>query len=100
MKKSVLPALLALCLFLAAPGVTAADTFTALFEKYKQAVRENPNDAEAQNALGLMYELGLGVQKDYQQAVKWYRLAAEQGVAWAQFNLGLMYHEGQGVQQD
>ena len=37
---------------------------------------------------------------DYKEAVKWYRLAAEQGDAFAQNNLGLMYDEGHGVPQD
>ena len=32
--------------------------------------------------------------------MKWYRLAAEQGDAVAQFNLGVMYDEGDGVPQD
>ena len=32
--------------------------------------------------------------------MKWFRLAAEQGLASAQFNLGLMYDEGRGVPQD
>ena len=32
--------------------------------------------------------------------MKWYRLAAEQGVASAQTNLGLMYYNGTGVLQD
>ncbi len=34
-----------------------------------------------------MYETGRGVAQDYAEALKWYRLAAEQGVAIAQFNL-------------
>ena len=38
--------------------------------------------------------------KDYPEAVRWYRKAAEQGNASAQFNLGLMYAEGKGVAQD
>ncbi len=38
--------------------------------------------------------------QDYAQAVKWYRLAADQGYAWAQNNLGNMYELGQGVPQD
>jgi uncharacterized protein len=33
-------------------------------------------------------------------AVKWYRLAAEEGYAVAQSNLGTMYQNGQGVIQD
>ena len=34
------------------------------------------------------------------EAVRWYRKAAEQGYARAQFNLGLRYDHGQGVPQD
>ncbi len=41
-----------------------------------------------------------GVPQDYKTAVKWYRLAAKQGDADAQYNLGVMYHEGKGVIQD
>jgi len=37
---------------------------------------------------------------DQVEAVKWYRKAAEQGDADAQFNLGVRYDAGQGVQQD
>ncbi len=43
---------------------------------------------------------GQGVPQDYAEAVKWYRLAAEQGDAGAQYNLGDMYANGQGVPQD
>ena len=44
--------------------------------------------------------MGQGVSQDYTEAVKWYRKAAEQGVAKAQYNLGAMYFDGQGVPQD
>ncbi|MBT5519105.1 MAG: sel1 repeat family protein [Rhodobiaceae bacterium] len=37
---------------------------------------------------------------DYPQAVKWFRKAAEQGNAFAQFNLGVMYAKGEGVPQN
>ena len=47
-----------------------------------------------------MYENGKGVPQDYETAVKWYRLAAEQGDALAQTNLGVMYANGTGVIQD
>ena len=46
-----------------------------------------------------MYPHGQGVPQDYKTAVKWYRLAAEQGNAFAQFNLGTMDDEGNGVVQ-
>ncbi len=36
-------------------------------------------DADAQYTLGLMYELGQGVQQDYVQAYLWFNLAAAQG---------------------
>ena len=38
--------------------------------------------------------------KDLYEAVKWFRKAAEQGHAKAQFNLGLCYDEGNGVTKD
>ncbi len=50
--------------------------------------------------LGYLYENGKGVPQDYKEAVKRYRLAAEQGLAEAQNDLGYMYKEGQGVTQD
>jgi TPR repeat protein len=40
------------------------------------------------------------VAKDYVEAVKWYRKAAEQGHTEAQFNLGYCYANGQGVGKD
>ncbi len=47
-----------------------------------------------------MYHHGRGVPQDYAEAMMWYRLAADQGNASAQYNLALMYHHGQGVPQD
>ena len=44
-----------------------------------------------------MYANGDGVPKNAVQAVRWYRLAADQGVAEAQYNLGLRYDKGDGV---
>ena len=40
------------------------------------------------------------IEGDDAEAVRWYRLAAEQGHADAQFNLGDMYTDGLGVAQD
>ena len=50
--------------------------------------------------LGVMYHTGQGVPQDYALAIKWYRLAADQGNAGAQYNLGVMYDKGRGVPQD
>ena len=40
-------------------------------------------------------------KKDYKEAIKWFRLAAEQGHSSAQINLGSIYENGEGgVPQD
>ncbi len=44
-------------------------------------------DPLAQNALGQIYEGGLGLQQSDESAIKWYRLAPEQGYARAAANL-------------
>ena len=54
----------------------------------------------AQAFLGIAYGEGRGVMQDYQEALKWTRLAAEQGEATAQLYLGFMYEEGIRVPQD
>jgi len=59
-----------------------------------------PTNLDAQYNLALMYDNGEGVPQDYAEAVKWYRLAAEQGHAKGQYNLALMYDNGEGVPQD
>ena len=56
--------------------------------------------AEAQCNLGTMYEHGTGVVQDHVAAVRWYRKAAEQGLARAHFNLGAAHGLGTGVTQD
>ena len=44
-------------------------------------LRAEQGDAETQYNLGLAYARGQGVPQDDQEAVRWYRLAADQGVA-------------------
>jgi len=41
--------------------------------------------SSAQYNLAVCYENGTGVEKDEQEAVEWYKKAAEQGYASAQF---------------
>lgn len=48
----------------------------------------------------MLYFEGKGVHKDYVEAAKWFRRAANQGRAEAQQNLGGMYSRGQGVPQN
>lgn len=57
-------------------------------------------DPFAQCNLALMYKYGDGVKKDYEEVVRWYRKAAEQGYSRAQCNLGYMYEVGTGIEKD
>jgi len=52
------------------------------------------------NQRGADYFHGNGVEQSNEQAVYWYRQAAEQGYALAQDNLGWMYGTGTGVPRD
>ena len=54
-------------------------------------------DAQALFLLGDAYQAGLAVKQDPQQALSWYRKAAEQGHLIAQQTLGVMYVKGRGV---
>ena len=45
------------------------------------------------------YREGVGVKEDDTEAVNWFRKAADQNDAAAQFNLGEMYEEGDGVKE-
>jgi TPR repeat protein len=47
-----------------------------------------------------MYYNGQGVARNYKSAVKWWKLAAEQGQSQSQSNLGVMYDNGRGVLRD
>ncbi len=62
----------------------------------KSFLFSKPTDAEDQYELGYKYFS----DKNYAEALKWYTLSAEQGLAQAQFNLGLMYENGLSVQKD
>jgi hypothetical protein len=55
---------------------------------------------QAQHNIGYIYQRGLGVAQDFKEAMKWYRLAAEQDLADAQNNLGVMYLNGLAVPRD
>lgn len=49
---------------------------------------------------GVKYYFGRGVPRDYAEGVKWFRKAAEQNHAKAQYNLGKCHTRGEGVERD
>lgn len=95
MDKFMKMALLA-CVFLFAMGQAIADSlsdaqqayFTGDYAKAEKLFRllAAQGNASAQAGLGLMYGLGLGVEKDTVEAEKWFRLAVEKRHALIQRN--------------
>ena len=81
----------------AVKAYNSKDYATALREFRREAERGDPY---AQQALGLMYEKGRGVEVNFKTAAHWYQLAADQGEPLAAVNLGILYRDGQGVGQD
>ena len=74
--------------------------FKGAVKHYRNAAEQG--DADAQNSLGFIFRMGLGLGEpdDFAEAVKWYRKAAEQGHVEAQAGLGIMYKNGLGVPED
>mgnify|MGYP006181696277 CR=1 FL=1 len=56
---------------------------------------QNQEHRDARNKLGNC--TGRGVGKDYAEAIKYYKMAAEQGHAGAQYSLGDCNYHGKGV---
>lgn len=54
----------------------------------------------AQYRIGLMYSNGIGVKRDYERAVKWYREAIVNGHSLAYNNMTYMYVNGNGVEKN
>jgi TPR repeat protein len=50
--------------------------------------------------VGACFRLGRGVDKNLSEAVRYYRLAADQGYMDAQYELGCRYEAGGGVTKD
>jgi uncharacterized protein len=72
---------------------------------FEQAAREwaplaEQGDTAAQYHLGLLYEEGQGVPRDYDLARYWYLRAAQKGYVDAYFSLGEIYALGRGTQSD
>jgi TPR repeat protein len=107
--KRYLPSLL--FLFVLFPSPVFADDFqdgvdalsrrdyTTAFNKFKSLAEQG--HAKAQYYVGDMYRWGkrrMGVTKDLNETLKWYKLSADQGFARAQTALGNLYERGDGVE--
>ncbi len=61
--------------------------------------KAHKGNATAQTGVAICYSIGMGVEKDEELAVFWWRKAAEQGEATAQSLLGLKYKEAAASQR-
>ena len=58
-----------------------------------------PRSPKAMFNLGLRYYNGDGVARNFTEAVRWLRKAAELGIPEAMCNLGICYENGEGVEK-
>ena len=72
-----------------------AGEFEAALEAFWPAARSG--NAEAEEWIGVIYALGLGVEQDYTRAFEWYLRAAMKGHPGAQSGVGWYYELGLGM---
>lgn len=72
---------------------------TALREASKR-VSENPQDGAAMVLIGEIYAQGLSVKTDPEEAVHWYKLAADRGNREGAFAYGMALLKGEGIVRD
>jgi len=82
------------------PTATAPVSQPTKTEAERTLDRANAGNASWQHSAGTMFKFGIGVPKNDTEAVKWFRLAADQGYKWAQHDLGNMYYTARGVPQN
>lgn len=70
------------------------------YAKAKPIFEVSINDARSETMLGNMYFMELGVDKNFETAVKYYESAAKKGNSTAMYALGLSYLNGAGVSQN
>ena len=95
---------LALFLLLALPAQADIDRARDLMEasKFEEAMKElwpaaRSGNADAEELIGVMYALGLGVERDDVRAFEWYLRSAMKGHPGAQSGVGWYYEIGRGM---
>ena len=72
-----------------------ANEFEAAYKELWPAARSG--NADAEELIGVMYAMGLGVRQDYQRAFDWYLRSALKGHPGAQSGVGWYYELGLGL---
>lgn len=86
-------------------GIGVEQNFAKAFELYKRSAEQG--HADAQYWMGSYYNtqaedptIAEEAQKNYQEAIKWYRLSAKQNNLKSQCNLANLLYQGKGGQKD
>src|SRR6185369_6003768 len=79
-------------------GLTGRKNYRKAFPHLLEAAIDG--ELHCRNLVAYCYSLGLGVAKDIQYALFWYRLAAKCNHPEALFSLALFYANGEGVEED
>lgn len=88
------------CLLFSITGIADETPMSAHELAETKLLAEWVGSPDKQFELGTAYYKGNGVPRDYAEAVKWYRLAADQGQAKSRFMLGVIHERGQGMSPD
>jgi uncharacterized protein len=109
MKKQLLTLSLVATLWLPVSPAWAGDFIAArsayIDRDYEEAAKlffelAQEGDHRGQSFLGRMYNKGLGVQKNPNEAIKWHQAAAKKGNGFSANQVALAHLRGQGVKQD
>ncbi|AXI45657.1 sel1 repeat family protein [Sulfitobacter sp. SK012] len=73
-----------------------AGDFTAAMTEFLPAARSG--NADAEELIGVMYAMGLGVPRDDRRAFEWYLRASLKGHPGAQSGIGWYYEVGRGIE--
>lgn len=69
------------------------------FQLFK-TISEGCGNIDAVFNLAMCYYRGIGTEKNVQEALKWFKNAAEQGDDQAMYNIAITYHDGKEVSRD
>ena len=104
MRKKLLTAMAALILAAGLPAIADIEKARDLMEagKFEQAMQAflpaaRSGNADAEELIGVMYAMGLGVERDDIRAFDWYLRASLKGHAGAQSGIAWYYEVGRGM---
>ncbi|MEM5583970.1 tetratricopeptide repeat protein [Roseibium sp. AS2] len=102
--KTTLQAAMLYFAVLAGPALAEIEQARDLMEanRYEEAMKElwpaaRSGNADAEELIGVMYAMGLGVERDDRRAFEWYLRSAMKGHPGAQSGVGWYYEVGRGL---